>query len=77
MEDLLDILLCSRHKVDAKQVSAFKAKWTRAIGELVRKGEDVVMQGADDGTGALNAGIAEMFDSMLRFVELKRARIYG
>ena len=69
LAELLDILLCWRHRKDTQQVDDIMGKWTRAIERFVRKSGDLVMGEADDTISSLDADISDLMERRLRLVE--------
>ncbi|CAF9911170.1 hypothetical protein IMSHALPRED_009955 [Imshaugia aleurites] len=69
LEELLDILLCWRHRKEMEQVAELMETWTRAIEEVVRRGGDEIMGEADDTISRLDADISDLMERRLRLVQ--------
>ena len=71
LEELVDILLCWRHRKDIMQVEDLIGRWTRAMERFVRKGGDEVMGEAHDTISSLDADISDLMERRLRLVKME------
>ena len=75
LAELLDLLLCWRHRNDTQQIDDMTDKWTRAIEKFVRRSGDEVMGEADDTISSLDAEISDLMERRLRLIEAGRTQI--
>lgn len=71
LEELLDILLCWRHKQDTSQLDSIMGKWQRAIERVARRREDEIFGEAEDSISSLDADISDLMERRLRLVKLE------